>query len=197
MEPDNIPVQTKQCRACSTVKPLTDFSMEKGRLRLSCKACKCLDAKRRREQNLELSRLRERADYKKNRKRKAEEQRRHRRKKTSAKRQAIDRAQNLKRKGITVEQYDAMHAAQGGKCMICKEPETNPVIGDDSRVRRLAVDHDHTTNAIRDLLCNRCNRAIGLFKDDPAVMLEAIAYLQMHKTRTVPSNKIIPFSKAA
>ena len=42
-----------------------------------------------------------------------------------------------------------MLAAQGGGCGICGAPP---------KTRRLHVDHDHKTMAVRGLLCNRCNR---------------------------------------
>lgn len=50
--------------------------------------------------------------------------------------------------GLTLAQYEALRAAQGFVCAICLKP---------SRVRRLAVDHDHVTGAVRGLLCRRCN----------------------------------------
>jgi hypothetical protein len=53
--------------------------------------------------------------------------------------------------GVTVEQYDAMLAAQGGGCAIC---------GTKPKTRRLDVDHDHKTGRVRGLLCHRCNRAL-------------------------------------
>src|SRR6266568_3888854 len=56
------------------------------------------------------------------------------------------RTNELMRKfGISREQYDAMEAAQGGVCAICKEPCCTG--------RELAVDHCHTTKIIRGLLC--------------------------------------------
>lgn len=85
-----------------------------------------------------------------------------------------DRKYQLKEKyGITPEQYDAMLAAQGGHCAIC--PATEP---GGPRGRYFAVDHNHATNEVRGLLCNRCNRAIGLLKDDPAVLSAALTYLE-------------------
>lgn len=36
----------------------------------------------------------------------------------------------------------------------------------------------HTTGNIRGLLCNTCNRALGMFKDDINILHNAIIYLQ-------------------
>ena len=55
---------------------------------------------------------------------------------------------------LTIEQYDAILAYQGGVCCACHQSE--PVKG-----RRLSVDHDHITGLIRGLLCSRCNPIIG------------------------------------
>ena len=79
-----------------------------------------------------------------------------------------------KKFGITLEQYDEMLTAQGGVCAICKQPEAV------SREQALAVDHDHTRNVVRAILCNRCNRALGFFRDDPALLRAAAAYLEAH-----------------
>jgi hypothetical protein len=55
---------------------------------------------------------------------------------------------------LTPEMYDIIWAFQYGVCYACDQPE--PVKG-----RRLSVDHDHTTGAIRGLLCSRCNPLLG------------------------------------
>lgn len=39
------------------------------------------------------------------------------------------------------------------------------------------VDHCHTNNHFRGWLCHKCNRALGGFKDDVAMMGNAIKYL--------------------
>lgn len=66
--------------------------------------------------------------------------------------------QKLKREfGITYEQYRVRLDGQGGKCIICgKTPEQNG--------KMLAVDHDHTTGVVRDLLCNNCNACLGFIE---------------------------------
>lgn len=86
---------------------------------------------------------------------------------------------NLSKYGITVEKMRAMAEAQGHKCAICGEKET---IHRNGLVRHLAVDHDHKTGAIRDLLCQACNTGLGKFKDDPEILAKAIAYLVRHAT---------------
>lgn len=44
-----------------------------------------------------------------------------------------------------------------------------------------AIDHDHNSGKVRGILCSSCNTAIGLFKEDPRRMRDAIAYLERHK----------------
>ena len=41
----------------------------------------------------------------------------------------------------------------------------------------LVVDHDHRANKIRGMLCNRCNKGLGLFKDDPELLEFARIYI--------------------
>jgi hypothetical protein len=53
--------------------------------------------------------------------------------------------------GITDELYFEMLERQGGHCALC--PAT-------PKTRRLHVDHDHKTGAVRGLLCHRCNRGV-------------------------------------
>jgi NAD-dependent dihydropyrimidine dehydrogenase PreA subunit len=81
------------------------------------------------------------------------------------------------RYGITVEEYDAMLAAQDGKCRICHQP---PERG------RLHIDHDHDTGAVRELLCIDCNRKIAAM-EDPVWFAVATDYLNRHhpKERTL------------
>jgi hypothetical protein len=79
-----------------------------------------------------------------------------------------DAASMRKRKyNLTTEGYNALVAAQEGKCAICGNP---PVEG-----KELFVDHNHLSNKVRGLLCHRCNQ--GLI-DDIAWHQKAIEYLQ-------------------
>ena len=76
--------------------------------------------------------------------------------------------------GMSPADYDAKFAAQGGKCAICRQPETHTYHG---AIRNLSVDHDHETGEVRDLLCHYCNALIGLGREDTAILHTAIAYL--------------------
>lgn len=78
--------------------------------------------------------------------------------------------------GLTVAQYNAMLREQGGVCAVCGKDEPNEH-GRTGKQFRLSVDHCHDTGRVRGLLCQRCNRAIGLLGDDPVLMRRAISYL--------------------
>lgn len=72
--------------------------------------------------------------------------------------------------GLTPEQYETMLAEQGGVCKICKGL-------DNGRWKLLAVDHCHSTGKVRGLLCAKCNKGLGQFNDDAALLKAAITYL--------------------
>lgn len=80
---------------------------------------------------------------------------------------AITRKSRLKTQyGLTVEDFDALLAAQGGRCAICTAEAP------------LHVDHCHATGAVRGLLCTRCNKAIGVLGDTADSVLRAVTYLR-------------------
>lgn len=66
-------------------------------------------------------------------------------------------------------QYVALMALQKGGCAICGATS--------SEDRRMCVDHDHATDRVRGLLCGPCNRGLGLFRDSPTLLAQAIEYL--------------------
>ena len=87
------------------------------------------------------------------------------------------RKRNLAAYGLTPDGYNALFDAQGGVCAVCGIPARRA----HARDMRLVVDHDHESGQVRGLLCNRCNRAIGLFADDPVLIRRAISYLLRNK----------------
>jgi Recombination endonuclease VII len=72
--------------------------------------------------------------------------------------------------GLTLEQWDRMVVQQRGCCAICGEQS-----------RDLHVDHCHETGTIRALLCQKCNRGLGLFDDDPDRLRTAARYVVKHR----------------
>ena len=85
--------------------------------------------------------------------------------------------------GITIEDYKDIYIQQNGKCAICN---TDGYTMDSLRHNvKLNVDHCHTTNKVRGLLCHDCNRALGLLKDNISILSSAINYLQESAT-TIP-----------
>lgn len=74
---------------------------------------------------------------------------------------------------ITAEERDELERWQGGRCYIC---------GQVPRSRRLAVDHDHETGAVRGLLCAAdewgCNVALRRLLGDVDMARRALAYVE-------------------
>ncbi len=79
------------------------------------------------------------------------------------------------RYGITLEDYDNMLKEQGGCCAICGSSDSKC----HGRMN-FAVDHCHETGKVRGLLCNDCNRALGLFQDSSEILDKAVKYLETH-----------------
>jgi hypothetical protein len=88
--------------------------------------------------------------------------------------------------GITERDLKVMKMAQGNRCFLCGSEGF--LIGKKGHHERLAVDHDHETGKVRALLCHNCNRALGLFKDNPGFLRRAAAYIEDHKegATTIP-----------
>jgi hypothetical protein len=78
--------------------------------------------------------------------------------------------------GVTVAWYRLKELVQGKVCAICGQHETAVRNG---RAMRLAVDHNHTTNEARGLLCRACNRRLATLEDSEW-RAKAEAYLAAH-----------------
>lgn len=66
---------------------------------------------------------------------------------------------------------DATGERRVGNCEIC---------GDHSDP--LYLDHDHTTGLSRGWLCNRCNRGLGAFRDNPDWLRKAAEYVENNQS---------------
>ena len=80
--------------------------------------------------------------------------------------------------GITVDDYDRMFDNQDGKCAICGTTNPHGEGSNSTYLKNLSIDHCHKTGRIRGLLCNKCNRGIGLLQDDSELLQRAIEYLK-------------------
>lgn len=66
--------------------------------------------------------------------------------------------------GLTDEQYDQLEAIDS--CEVCGSPE------------RMVIDHNHDTRKVRGKLCHMCNVALGMARDDIAILEGLITYLK-------------------
>ena len=82
--------------------------------------------------------------------------------------------------GMSLVDYDALLALQGGVCAIC---------GKKSK-RRLVVDHCHSRHRVRGLLCHKCNLGLGMFDDDIDRLRAAIAYLERSRREPAPDTEL-------
>lgn len=170
-------VEFKFCNKCGVLKPLTDFYYRKdtGKYRPTCKRCKnTLDAeqkKKRREYN--------KSQWQKNKDKRTKQYREWYDKRYYDTDQVERRrSHNYKKYGLSSEEYMEMYKKNEGKCYICNQPE---IIKRKGKVKRLAIDHCHSTGKVRGLLCQNCNRGLGLLKDNIEVLENAIKYLKESK----------------
>ena len=138
----------KHCNSCNTTKPLSEFGLLRQKPRHICKMCKNLESKIWYENN-------------KDRKKQLSKEYRH-----------IKKDKDLQSTyGIDLATYNQMLVTQGRRCKICQTPQ-----GDLKRA--MCVDHDHSTGKVRGLLCDTCNRSLGLLKDNVNILTRAVDYLQ-------------------
>ena len=76
--------------------------------------------------------------------------------------------------GLDASDYDELLRVQGGKCAVCRARPKS---------KRLAVDHDHKSGAVRGLLCSRCNHdLLGSAWDSSAMALALWHYMNTPPT---------------
>jgi len=86
------------------------------------------------------------------------------------------RLYNIKRLyGLTEDVYNQMLEEQNNECGICH---------DELKEGKIHIDHCHSTDKVRGILCSQCNPALGSFKDDVNILQAAIDYLLTSKKDT-------------
>ncbi len=73
-----------------------------------------------------------------------------------------------RRYGLGDGDYEAIFEHQGNACALCGVQES----------LRFSVDHDHEANTVRGILCNQCNRGLGMLGDTAEALRHAVAYLE-------------------
>ena len=144
----------KRCSKCDDVKPTSEFykdrrTSEDG-LRSRCKACSLAAGRVYAQAHREERKANVKAWVAEN----------------------PERIRNIylkSRHGISAAEYNALYESQNGCCAVC---------GHIPDGRRLSVDHDHATGAVRGLLCRNCNLVLGHVKDRVIILLRLAEYLE-------------------
>lgn len=159
----------KTCTACGKTKPLEEFYQQKRALdghQTICKDC---------------SSLRYATYYAENKTLVNERSKRNMQKKRDEDKDYNARHSLWGKFGLTLEEYDARLAAQGGVCVICGKPPGK---------KRLHVDHDRDCcpgdrtcgKCVRDLLCSGCNNGTGI-TDNAFLLRRKADYLELWRFR--------------
>lgn len=142
--------QTKRCFRCKEVKPLSEYVNDKSRADGKCNECK--DCKRVRSQVLRGTKAPS-GMYK-------------------------HREYSMRRMyGIEPIDYLRMYAEQAGKCAVCGAHKAAAGFSNDKH-GMLVIDHDHSTNGVRGLLCHECNLLLGYMELKRAYLLNALRYIR-------------------
>jgi len=156
----------KTCTHCKLTKPLTEFNKRSGQkdgLNYRCRSCanaatRLSEAKKRPQIQLTNS------EWKK---------------KNPEKVKKDNRKWRLKNHyGLTEDQYDEMFLNQEGRCAICQRHR-------DELKEVLAVDHNHSTGKVRQLLCRPCNSVLGYIKEDVDIALNLVEYIRRHNASSI------------
>ena len=157
-------MDTKTCNKCGVTKPVSEFFKRKAArdgVQAWCKSCQKATSVEWGRRNPEANRA------------------------AASKWKAANESPDKKRLryrqyryGVTPEQFDQMLADQDGKCAVCSTTDPGGGMG-------WCIDHDHTCCAgkkacgqcVRGLLCRNCNTGLGMFNDNPDLLLMAGIYL--------------------
>ncbi|WP_442951576.1 endonuclease VII domain-containing protein [Paenibacillus sp. GYB004] len=157
-------MSVKQCSKCKEFKPSTSeyFHKHANRcgLRPDCKLCSAVQRKNYRDANKDRISVSKRRYHYDNRDRILEKWRK----------KAL-----VRRYGITREEREVILKQQGGSC-ICGYNDRS------SYSKFPVVDHCHTTNKVRGVLCQRCNTTLGKVQDNPELLRKLADYLESHSS---------------
>lgn len=143
----------KICKTCQKKKPTTEFYPNKNtkdKFQSSCKTCALQLQKKWYEQNPSKNREWCKQYYSKNKHK--------------------WRERSYKNKyGLTIEEVNEMLLSQNNQCPICQSAF--------KKTKYMNIDHNHQTGKMRQILCSKCNTAIGLLDENIERFRRAIDYL--------------------
>jgi len=84
--------------------------------------------------------------------------------------------QVLQKRNLSVADYTQLWEVQDRRCAICGLPIV--LCTQNEQGTKASLDHNHTTDQVRGLLCQPCNHGLGSFKDSIPNLERAIAYLK-------------------
>jgi len=166
----------RRCNRCKTIYPATKdyFHIDHGYLKRICKKCKNKEQRDKYIPHPQTS-CRKKVLHKYNNSNKGKvAQLKYRR---TQKGKALSRRAKLKYYyNMTNDDYNKLFQQQNGCCAICGKHQSEIK-------RRLDIDHDHSTNKIRGLLCRNCNQHLGRFekgrKFNPYLTQKFMEYLNV------------------
>jgi Recombination endonuclease VII len=132
----------KICTSCNVGKPLSEFG--KSKAEASGLTYNCYSCRR---------------DYEKKW-----------RNNNKDKTKSIRRKHELKKYGLTQEEFENLLTCQSGRCAICTTNDPN--------YNGWCVDHCHLTGKVRGILCHKCNIMLGFVSDNIATLKRAATYLE-------------------
>ena len=149
---------TRRCTKCHEEKTLEEFPADtrnRSGKASHCRRCKSKDAIARHKRNPEKHKAAMKKFF------------------ASEKGHALlRRKQMLYKYNLTPADYNEMLRLQEHKCAICGTTDPR------SRSNRFQIDHCHTTNHVRGLLCGYCNRTLAKYRENEMLFLRFIAYLK-------------------
>lgn len=77
--------------------------------------------------------------------------------------------------GLTRKEVKLLLKLSKGTCQLCGLEETAK--DRNGKIKRLCIDHNHVTGAVRGVICYSCNIVLGHFKDNIERFEKAIKYL--------------------
>lgn len=69
--------------------------------------------------------------------------------------------------GLTLEEYDDLKS-RSNFCPICGSAE------------ELHLDHNEQTGKVREFICGKCNRGLGMFNHNPELLMAAARYMEVY-----------------